>query len=68
MKPSYPARRRFADYFQQNFYRATSGNFRTQTLIDAILEIGGDRLKIDRLSARKLSRSDDANPRTGDIS
>ena len=44
VKPSYPAQKRFADYFQQNFYLTTSGNFRTQTLIDAILEIGADRI------------------------
>ena len=31
------------DYFQNNFYITTSGNFRTQTLIDAMLEIGSDR-------------------------
>lgn len=44
IKPSYPARRRLADYFQENFYLTTSGNFRTQTLIDAILEIGAERI------------------------
>jgi predicted TIM-barrel fold metal-dependent hydrolase len=43
-KPSYPAKRRLADYFHANFYLTTSGNFRTQTLIDAILEIGADRI------------------------
>jgi 2,3-dihydroxybenzoate decarboxylase len=32
------------EYFQENFYLTTSGNFRTQTLIDAILEIGADRI------------------------
>ena len=32
------------DYFQNNFYITTSGNFRTQTLIDAMLEIGADRI------------------------
>ena len=40
----YPARRKFAEYFQENFYLTTSGNFRTQTLIDAMLEIGADRI------------------------
>lgn len=40
----YPAKRKIADYFQQNFYITTSGNFRTQTLIDAMLEIGADRI------------------------
>jgi 2,3-dihydroxybenzoate decarboxylase len=40
----YPARNQIADYFGANFYLTTSGNFRTQTLIDAILEIGADRI------------------------
>ncbi len=44
VKPSYPAKKRFADYFQANFYLTTSGNFRTQTLIDAMLEVGADRI------------------------
>jgi len=42
--PRYPAKKRIAEYFSQNFYITTSGNFRTQTLIDAILEIGVDRI------------------------
>jgi 2,3-dihydroxybenzoate decarboxylase len=42
--PTYTAKRRIADYFRENFYLTTSGNFRTQTLIDAILEIGADRI------------------------
>jgi gamma-resorcylate decarboxylase len=42
--PTYAAKRRIADYFRENFYLTTSGNFRTQTLIDAILEIGADRI------------------------
>lgn len=42
--PKYPARRKIADYFSENFYITTSGNFRTQTLIDAMLEIGADRI------------------------
>jgi gamma-resorcylate decarboxylase len=32
------------EYFRSNFWITTSGNFRTQTLIDAILEIGADRV------------------------
>lgn len=40
----YPAKRKIAEYFQENFYITTSGNFRTQTLIDAMLEIGSDRI------------------------
>ena len=40
----YPAKRKIADYFRENFYITTSGNFRTQTMIDAMLEIGADRI------------------------
>jgi 2,3-dihydroxybenzoate decarboxylase len=43
-RPRYPAKKKIAEYFSQNFYLTTSGNFRTQTLIDAILEIGVDRI------------------------
>jgi 2,3-dihydroxybenzoate decarboxylase len=42
--PRYPAKQRLGSYFSRNFYLTTSGNFRTQTLIDAILEIGSDRI------------------------
>jgi 2,3-dihydroxybenzoate decarboxylase len=42
--PGYPAKKRLGEYFQENFYLTTSGNFRTQTLIDAMLEIGADRI------------------------
>ena len=38
------AERPIADYFHRNFYITTSGNFRTQSLIDAMLEIGSDRI------------------------
>jgi 2,3-dihydroxybenzoate decarboxylase len=41
---NYAARKKIADYFAANFYLTTSGNFRTQTLIDAMLEIGADRI------------------------
>ncbi len=41
---TYPAKKTFGEYFQRNFYLTTSGNFRTQTLIDAMLEIGSDRI------------------------
>ncbi|WP_397474896.1 amidohydrolase family protein [Pusillimonas sp.] len=44
MPPNYPANRRIAEYFNENFYVTTSGNFRTQTMIDALLEIGSDRI------------------------
>ena len=42
--PRYPAKKKLGEYFQQNFYLTTSGNFRTQTLIDAMLEIGSERI------------------------
>ncbi len=42
--PGYPAKRTIAEYFRENFYITTSGNFRTPTMIDAILEIGADRI------------------------
>jgi predicted TIM-barrel fold metal-dependent hydrolase len=34
----------FQDYFRQNFHITTSGSFRTQALINAMLEVGSDRL------------------------
>ena len=40
----YPAKKPLGDYFRNNFHLTTSGNFRTQTLIDAMLEVGADRL------------------------
>ena len=42
--PRYPAKKKIADYFNANFHITTSGNFRTQTMIDAILEMGSDRI------------------------
>jgi gamma-resorcylate decarboxylase len=42
--PKHKAKRKIADYFRSNFYLTTSGNFRTQSLINAILEIGADRI------------------------
>lgn len=44
MPKGYPAKKPLGDYFNQNFYLTTSGNFRTQTLIDAMLEVGSDRI------------------------
>jgi 2,3-dihydroxybenzoate decarboxylase len=41
---NYPAKRQIGEYFRENFFITTSGNFRTQTLIDAMLEIGSDRI------------------------
>lgn len=40
----YPAKKKLGEYFRTNFWLTTSGNFRTQTLIDAILEIGADHI------------------------
>ena len=40
----YPAKKRIGEYFNRNFHITTSGNFRTQSLIDAMLEIGADRI------------------------
>ncbi len=42
--PRYPAKKKLGEYFQENFHLTTSGNFRTQTLIDAILEVGAERI------------------------
>jgi len=42
--PRYPAKKKLGDYFRDNFHLTTSGNFRTQTLIDAMLEVGSDRI------------------------
>lgn len=41
---TYPAQRKFVEYFAENFWITTSGNFRTQSLIDALLELGADRI------------------------
>jgi len=42
--PKYPAKKKIVEYFNANFHITTSGNFRTQTMIDAILEMGSDRI------------------------
>jgi 2,3-dihydroxybenzoate decarboxylase len=42
--PRYPAKKKLAVYLQENFHLSTSVNFRTQTLIDAMLEVGSDRI------------------------
>src|SRR5947208_2894356 len=42
--PKHKAKKKICDYFNANFFLTTSGNFRTQTLIDSILEIGADRI------------------------
>jgi len=38
------AQRTLGSYLRENFYITTSGNFRTQSLTDVILEIGADRV------------------------
>ena len=40
----YPAKKPLGDYFRENFYITTSGNFRTQALVDAMVEIGADHI------------------------
>lgn len=43
-RQNYPARKNIADYLYSNFYVATSGFFRTQTLLAAMSEMGADRI------------------------
>jgi len=38
------AKRPMSHYLRENFYITTSGNFRTQALINVILEVGADRI------------------------
>jgi gamma-resorcylate decarboxylase len=42
--PGRPAKRTMGEYFRENFYLTTSGNFCTTSLIHAILTVGADRL------------------------
>ena len=39
-----PARKNLSSYFYSNFWVTTSGNFRTQALVNCILEMGSDRI------------------------
>jgi 2,3-dihydroxybenzoate decarboxylase len=39
-----PARRKMADYLGDNFYLTVSGNFRTPSFVDAMMEVGSDRI------------------------
>jgi gamma-resorcylate decarboxylase len=41
---AHPAKRPLSYYFHNNFFITTSGNFRTQSLIDSIMEVGADRI------------------------
>ena len=40
----YPAKRKMGDYLRENIHVTTSGHFRTQTLLNAMLEMGSDRV------------------------
>ncbi len=42
--PGRPSKRKMSDYFRENFYVTTSGNFCTQSLVHAISTLGADRL------------------------
>ncbi len=39
-----PCKKNIVDYFNANFHVTTSGNFRTQALINAMSELGSDRI------------------------
>jgi 2,3-dihydroxybenzoate decarboxylase len=39
-----PAAKPLSEYLRSNFYITTAGNFRTQTLIGVMMEVGADRL------------------------
>ena len=43
-EPAYPAKRLIRDYFQENFYITTSGNFHTPALVNAMMVIGAERI------------------------
>lgn len=40
----YPAKKKISEYFQSNVYITTAGNFRTQSLVDCMMELGADRI------------------------
>ncbi len=44
MRHNCPAKRPMVDYFRNNFYLTTSGDFSTPTLINAMSEIGAERV------------------------
>jgi len=41
---NYAAKKPIAEYFYNNFYVTTSGNYRTQTMIAAMMELGSDHV------------------------
>lgn len=43
-RPSYPAKQPIRHYFRHNFWLTVSGNFHTPALVNAIAEIGVDRI------------------------
>jgi hypothetical protein len=44
MPQGIPARRTITEYLRSNVFLTTSGNFRTPTLVNAIAEVGADRV------------------------
>jgi predicted TIM-barrel fold metal-dependent hydrolase len=44
LRHKYPAKKRIADYFADNFHITVSGNFHTPSLINSMMEIGADRI------------------------
>jgi len=42
--PRYPAKRKLGEYFRENFYLTTSGNFHTPALVAALAEVGAERI------------------------
>jgi predicted TIM-barrel fold metal-dependent hydrolase len=42
--PPQPARRKFAEYFEENFYITVSGNYCTQALLCSLMVIGADHI------------------------
>jgi 2,3-dihydroxybenzoate decarboxylase len=40
----YAAKKAISEYFSENFYISTSGNFSTQALIQALLQLGAERI------------------------
>jgi 2,3-dihydroxybenzoate decarboxylase len=43
-KHDYPGKRQIVEYFNANFWLTTSGHFRTPALLNAMMEIGSDRI------------------------
>ena len=39
-----PAKKKMAEYLESNFYLTVSGDFRTPALVDAMMEVGSDRI------------------------